>query len=382
MLSEEEKAASLGVRASNDPSESGFATMTQVLSEFGRIDLLSACGLGQSRYNGDMKRDISDLVTGRRGKERESKVEVGVYHRLDVKLQDSLLRLCKKKASKAREDFRAALQRQREVKRAKKQAAQERKMEVATKDFIAASYFWQQYHSPRCWTTAKEAMDNFEKLQTKKDKFKFVKEQILIRYLGLGWEEAYHPWSKKGHTYQPLELLEHVINNVQTIKKTPPSQPPVRLPRRKDHGTVGTNSADLIALDNNKLAKEERVRLNGMKERDRLELAGYGDQLMEIQKATPPIDKMGRGSFRIDMCFDYTEGGESILQWCQGTVTKMLKEDKYNMTMEIKWDEKFVEKGQSKTRERVLKSAWNPETHKDRAWREDLHHLEIASDCV
>ena len=98
-------------------------------------------------------------------------------------------------------------------------------------------------------------MDNFEKLRTKKDKFKFVKEQILIRYLGLGWEETYHPWSEKGHTYQPLELLEHLINNVQTMKKTMPPQPPVCLPCRKDHGTIGTNSSDLIALDNNKLAK-------------------------------------------------------------------------------------------------------------------------------
>ena len=109
MLSDEEKVASLGVRASNDPSESGFATMTQVLSEFGRIDLLSACGLGQSRYNGDMTRDVSNLVTGRTSKEQETKVEVGVYHRLDAKLQDSLLRLCicTRKASKARKDFAA-----------------------------------------------------------------------------------------------------------------------------------------------------------------------------------------------------------------------------------------------------------------------------------
>ena len=372
----------MGVRESNDPSESGFATMTQVLSEFGRIDLLSACGLGQSRYNGDMTRDVSNLVTGRTSKEQETKVEVGVYHRLDVKLQDSLLRLCKRKASKGRKDFRAALQRQREVKRAKKRAQQEKKMEGATKDFIAASYFWQQYHSPRCCRTAKEAMDIFEELQTKKDKFKFIKEQILIRYLGLGWEEAYHPWSEKGRTYQPLELLEHFISIVLRIKKAVPSQPPVRLPRRKDNGTIGTNSVDLIALDNNKLAKEERIRLNGMKERDRLELAGYGDQLMEMQEVIPPMNKMRKGKFRIDMCFDYTEGGESILQWCQGTVTKILKEDKYKVTMEIKWDSKFVEKGQSKTREKVLKSAWNPETHKDRAWRQDLHHLEITAECA
>jgi len=56
--------ASLGGRTNNDPSESGFSTMTEVLSQFGRIDLFSACGLGQMRSNGDMRRDLAALITG------------------------------------------------------------------------------------------------------------------------------------------------------------------------------------------------------------------------------------------------------------------------------------------------------------------------------
>ena len=55
MLSEEEKAASLSIRTTSDPSESGFTTMTQVLSQFGSINMLSACRMGQSCYNGEMK---------------------------------------------------------------------------------------------------------------------------------------------------------------------------------------------------------------------------------------------------------------------------------------------------------------------------------------
>ena len=381
LLSEEEKEASLGVRATNDPSESGFATMTQVLSDFGRIDLFSACGLGQTRYNGDMRRDLSRLVSGRKGKKKDTKVEVGIFHRLDEKLQDSLLRLCKKKAAKARKDFQRSLKRQREVKRKKKKIAQEKKLEAAQKDFITASYFWQQYDSPRCWKTAEEAMDNFENLKTKKDKFKYVKEQILIRYLGLAWKEAYHPWSKGGKTYQPSELLEHLINNVIPINRTPPAEPPVTLPRRKDHGTIGDDSADLIALDNNKTAREQRIRLNGMKERERLEDIGFGDELMEMQEATPPIDKLRKGLFKIDMCFEYTEEGETILQWCQG-IAKFLKEDKYYIVIEVKWNDEFVQNGQRKTKEKVLKSAWNPETHKDRAWRENLHHLTMSAERI
>ena len=46
MLLKEEIEVLLSIWSNNDPSESGFSTMTQVLAEFGRIDLFSAYGLG------------------------------------------------------------------------------------------------------------------------------------------------------------------------------------------------------------------------------------------------------------------------------------------------------------------------------------------------
>ena len=46
-LLEEEIEVLLGVCANNDPSKSDISTMTQVLADFGCIDLSSACGLGQ-----------------------------------------------------------------------------------------------------------------------------------------------------------------------------------------------------------------------------------------------------------------------------------------------------------------------------------------------
>ena len=46
------------------------------------------------------------------------------------------------------------------------------------------------------------------------NKLEAVKEQILIRYLGLGIKEAHHPWSKGQHTYTADELLDHLMKNV------------------------------------------------------------------------------------------------------------------------------------------------------------------------
>ena len=64
------------------------------------------------------------------------------------------------------------------------------------------------------------AFGAFEQLNTKKARLAAVKEQILIRYLGLGWVDAHHPWSKDGHTYSTAELMEHFVQVVLPLAET------------------------------------------------------------------------------------------------------------------------------------------------------------------
>ena len=54
----------------------------------------------------------------------------------------------------------------------------------------------------------------------------------MIRYLGLGWVEAHHPWTKKGHTYTTTGLLEHLVTIVLPLVQTKevPAEPPLKLP--------------------------------------------------------------------------------------------------------------------------------------------------------
>ena len=112
-------------------------------------------------------------------------------------------------------------------------------------------YLFQQYHSPRCWKTKEQAYEIFEGLKFKKDRMSSIKEQILIRYLGLGWVEAHHPWSKKGHgTYSPTELLEHFVNVVLPLAefKKVPAEPPLELPGLPNICRLGTRAKDCIDL--------------------------------------------------------------------------------------------------------------------------------------
>ncbi len=78
-------------------------------------------------------------------------------------------------------------------------------------------------------------MEEFAKLPNKTQKLKYVKEQILIRYLGLGWVEAYHPWSKDGYTYTAEDLLKHLVDVVIPLIKTKHADEdaPINLPKLK-----------------------------------------------------------------------------------------------------------------------------------------------------
>ena len=80
--------------------------------------------------------------------------------------------------------------------------------------FKDAQWLHQQFTSPRFWKTPKKAFDEFEKISSENKQKKFVKEQILIVHLGLGIEEAYHPWSKDGDDYADLQLIGHFLKSV------------------------------------------------------------------------------------------------------------------------------------------------------------------------
>ncbi len=87
----------IGMRATNDPSKSEFATFTEVLATGGRIDLDLAAGIGQACYNNDFGRAQEQYVTGRKSKAPVVK-SVGLFHELPPELQDSLVDTSKRNA--------------------------------------------------------------------------------------------------------------------------------------------------------------------------------------------------------------------------------------------------------------------------------------------
>ena len=86
----------------------------------------------------------------------------------------------KRYAETTRNNFSHALRQQRAAREEKAKIARDKKLKSARQDLIVAMCLHEQYYSPACWKTTSEAFRVYNKLTTKADGLKKVKEQILI----------------------------------------------------------------------------------------------------------------------------------------------------------------------------------------------------------
>ena len=58
---------------------------------------------------------------------------------------------------------------------------------------------------------------------------------------------------------------------------------------------------------------------------------------MEMQENSWPLERIRNGTFeQIVMCFEMTDVGGTILQWCQGTVIELFKDKETLKYMNLK----------------------------------------------
>ena len=134
--------------------------------------------------------------------------------------------------------------------------------------------------------TVAEAFWEFNELNMNAAWYRYLKEQILIRYVGLGWEEAYHPWLRAGYIYTPNELLQHLTMVVIPLQRTKrvPEHPPMNLPTWPSLPMLGTKAFDIIDMDLQSTQHNNKIRNDAFKEREHMEEEGIGNQLSEMQQ--------------------------------------------------------------------------------------------------
>jgi len=390
-VSEEDKKASLGIRANNDPAESAFAVYSDSFEQGQTIRQDNAAGKGQSRFNKDFFRaELKSLVTGKKSIEEDDENHdanvSGTWHSLCEELQNALILASKRDSARERNKFDEALEQQRIAREEVLDNKRQKDLAKTEESYIDATYLWQQYHSERCAKTPKDAWDAYNACTSetgKKGKLPYVKEQIHMRYLGLGWAEAYHAYSKDGYKYKSIELMEHFVKTVLPLADTleVPDQPALELPTLSEKLTsmkLGTVSLDFEALSTMEEDTETKFRKDALIKRRELQDEGKGDELEQMQTYHWPEEKLKNYSedmrdedrFKIDMLF---HRADDTNVWAQGTIIKVFRINKNEAVVNIKWNEEHVE-GDEVTKEKLLRSKWNPDKPGSRAWREELRH--------
>ena len=156
-------------------------------------------------------------------------------------------------------------------------------------------------HQSRPWTSSRELKQNATKRNI----------QVLIVYLGLALEEAHYPWSKDGHEYPGIELLEHFVKVCLPLTKTKklPKDAPIEHPCLPDFPTLGTLSLDVANYYTEQAKSENELRLKALREREKEVLMGIWDGAEYMNEVNWPEKSLKTG-YKIEMCFSYPDAEE------------------------------------------------------------------------
>jgi hypothetical protein len=232
MVTESKKVASIGKDATSSISESVHALATVGLGIAGIIRLDHVTAEGQTHFNNNFGPGHKELVKRSNTSNNMKERVFGSFHKLPEELKRALILFGKENASSSRKSFDDELAAQREARRQKEVIALQKKLDKMQGDYINAIYFYEQYHSPRCWQAIEDADNNYKKLGSKGKRLKGIKEQLLMRSLVLGWNEAYHAWSTDRQPYTSTQLFRFFKQEVIPLsgKLNVPGEPLLTFP--------------------------------------------------------------------------------------------------------------------------------------------------------
>ena len=149
-----------------------------------------------------------------------------------------------------------------------------------------------------------------------------------MRYLGLGIEEAHHPWSENTRLFTSRELLDHLVDKVLPHEKTIilPTEAPITAPTLATFQKVGTISWLSSQKEQMTVDENDQFKIDGKDELKRHEDKGEMDLWSEKQSTlTSKIDKMK--GLTIEMTFEYPGvDGAKCLEWYRGSIIKLTNE--------------------------------------------------------
>ena len=142
---------------------------------------------------------------------------------------------------------------QAKARREKEEMIKAKNMEKATEELIEAMYYYTMYSLAACWKDNVRIVDSeLKKITSETARYDALKENIMIRVKGFGWDWCKHAWSKNGRRYSIKELADHlkwIIKEERKRHVVIPSEPPLNVPKRIDVPVWGTEIDGIADLD-------------------------------------------------------------------------------------------------------------------------------------
>jgi hypothetical protein len=310
----------LGMVAVNDLAESSFAGVTANVQAFGRVGIHGAAAVSDVSRNGFLSRPTTR-------KEMKATKRHGLFHDLPEELKMTAVMAAMEQAPATRVTTNDALIRQREAKRQRDELVKREGLEKASHAYIECLIYHRMYHSDRCWKTAAQVKKVMKSLKLKKDKEAALRDNINMRFKGLGFKEAHTTWSKNGKKKTLPQLQARLIEVLKITKDFEvPDKPPPKVPQRKEMPLMGTRTNKVIRIDEdrknktNEFNKQCRVTWREMEDNGEVSVL---EQCQHLGKQKLDATFIGKRIEHLSN-FDIDDKGENLdLRWCGGVIEEV-----------------------------------------------------------
>jgi len=401
--------ATVGAHVTTDRVESNFGCIDILMRMFRYTTTENISGMAQQMRNQDFERP-PPVLSDRRKRKHQPAAHLGgfFYSGLSAELQASLVAYSRKAAVGARADGRLALSAQ----EAEKLARREERLQTLLNNTVeryayAKELFnaWAKEGGQRaCSKQAVKAalLDDKGRDKPEAQKLEYLRNQIEMRVLGLGWTQYSTRWSSNaderiGSVAHLHGLLDEIIDEERSrarftagtekglpVEACPPQE------RWSCGPQLGTLDVDAQEVCSQSLFDRAQLERLAAKEMERRVAAGIADDVEVLQqKEAPAFDQQLVGK-RLEVLWRYYDKNtqEPRMIWSTGTVRRVadgLTDKRSHRARKIlpggallwAWDAdpEFDEVAGEQWLV-LLPSKWNPSTHKQvYSWRYDPREL-------
>ena len=331
---EEVHQAIRGAHVINDYVESTFGCYDAVARQFRRTSVENLTGMAQQMRNGDFNRAPTithDRRKRKEGAEPEVQRDGFFWSGLTDALRDSLVEMARHEANEARKAGRAALLAHDEHKLARREERLTEMLNAAVEHYAYATELFKAWEAQG--VKSKVEVERILKDKPEAQQLEFLRKQIEMRVLGLGWDTFATRWSSQSDvrigTVAHLKalLVDEILPEEaaqRRLKKLPTeAAPPHHCTREIKQ--LGTADVDASAIAAKALFSTAELKAKVDIAIQRRIASGISDSVESMNDNDPPPFDQALVGKQLEVLWKYTnqETGEKLLIWATGRVARV-----------------------------------------------------------